>query len=128
MVIIDYFTISIDTIERTIIDEKKKEKADQPTKRVSKKHFANEETKQKALEWADSSSTNVSCDLEELDPPPFDKPSYKSSYKQAIQSVTEDFRNSLVESIAEAKQKVIIVIITKCGIFVVGDRISQRKR
>lgn len=53
---------------------------DQPTKRVSKKHFANEETKQKALEWTDSSSTNVACDLEELDPPPIDKPSYKSAY------------------------------------------------
>lgn len=73
---------------------------------MSKKHFANEETKQKALEWTDSSSTDVAFDLEELDPPPTDKPSYKSAYKQTIQSVTEDVRNSLVESIAEAKQKV----------------------
>lgn len=96
--------LTSDAIERTIIKEKKKEESDGPTKRVSKKHFALESTKQKAKEWAESTG-DIALDLEELDPPR-EKASYKSEYKKAIQSVTEDVKNSLVESIAEAKKKV----------------------
>ena len=48
----------------------------------------------------------MATELEELDPPPKEKTSYRSEYKKTIQSVTEDVRNSLVESIAEVKRKV----------------------
>ncbi|XP_011406684.1 PREDICTED: uncharacterized protein LOC100634258 [Amphimedon queenslandica] len=96
---------SLEVIERTLTREKRKEEADQPTQRVSKRHFSQESTKQKALEWIDTSKTSVATELEELDPPPKEKMSYRSEYKKTIQSVTEDVRNSLVESIAEVKRK-----------------------
>lgn len=86
--------------------EKRREETEKTSKKVSKRHFANEGTKLKALEWVDDSKTSSSIadELEEF--VPTEKKSYRSEYRAAIQSVTEGVRNSLVESIAEVKRKV----------------------
>ena len=88
--------------------EKRKEEAGQsPTKRVSKRHFLQEDTKQKALEWADTSKSSVATELEELDPPK-EKLSYRSEYKKMMESFVDDVHDSLVDSITEIKMNVTI--------------------
>ena len=91
--------------------EKRKEEAGQsPTKRVSKIDLLQEDTKQKALEWADASKSSVATELEEFEPPK-EKLSYRSGYKKMMESFVDDVQDSLVDSITEIKMNVSVFII-----------------
>ena len=96
--------------------EKRKEEAGQsPTKRVSKRDFLQEDTKQKALEWADASKSSVATELEEFDPSK-EKLSYRSEYKKVMESFVEDVQDSLVDSITEIKMKVsVFILVCPCN-------------
>ena len=72
----------------------------------SQRDFLQEDTKQKALEWADASKSSVATELEELDPPK-EKLSYRSEYKKMMESFV-DVYDSLVDSITEIKMNVTI--------------------
>ena len=79
-----------------------------PTKRV-------EDTKQKALEWADTSKSSVATELEEFDPPK-EKPSYRSEYNKMMESFVDDVQDLLVDSITEMKMKVsVFIIVCPCN-------------
>ena len=96
--------------------EKRKEEVGQsPTKRVSKRDFLREDTKQKALEWADASKSSVATELEEFDPPK-EKLSYRSEYKKLMESFVDDVQDSLVDSITEIKMIVsVFIIVCPCN-------------